>query len=64
MCAEGCFLDIVWMHEDLMVSRAHVELSEVSRPAEFVQQLFYHWDWEFIFDSHCVEVAKVDAETP
>jgi len=64
VCAERGLVDVVRVHQDLMIAGAHVQLGEEPRPAQLVQQLLHHRDGKLVLDGGVVEREVIHAETP
>jgi hypothetical protein len=60
--AERRLVDIVRTHAHLVVPRTQVQLGEVSRPMELVQQLVDHGNGEGVLHHERVEGAVIDAK--
>ena len=59
MRAEGRLLDVICVHLDLMVARTEIQLGEKFGAFEFIQELLYHWNGEFVLDYAIVEGAII-----
>jgi hypothetical protein len=62
--AERRIVDIIRTHAHLVVPRTQVQLGEVPRPMELVQQLVDHENGEGVLHRERVEGAVIDAKVP
>ena len=64
MHAERRFVHVVRVNTHLMISGAKIQLGEVTRSVEFVEQLLDNGYRELVLDGDCVERPIVDAKPP
>jgi hypothetical protein len=64
MRAEHCFVNVVSVHEHLVVARPEIKLGEESRAMKLIQELLHNRSRKLILDRLTVECPVVDAESP
>ena len=67
MCVKSCFLDVCFVHQDLMVPGSEVQFGDSCYPVEFLQQLvhFIHsQNQEVIEDGEFVKSPISHTEMP
>jgi hypothetical protein len=61
---EHCLLDVIGVHVHLVVAGAETKLGEELGPAQLVKQFHDNRNGKFVFNSHGVQGAVVNAKPP
>jgi CO dehydrogenase/acetyl-CoA synthase delta subunit len=64
MCPKRHFVDVIDVHEYMVVARPQIKLGEESHAMKFIQELLRNWNRKLILGGPAVKSSVVDAEMP